>query len=125
MSRTDKTRPVWVQVRDPYNRWAMQEEHDHRNGECDFDEWLESNQNYWTYFRVGWGHCHLDYSYYGFNTIKFWPREPRRGARISLHRQARAKWRAERTRLLRGEDFDYSKPRAREYNSWMWECWNW
>lgn len=37
MSRTDKTRPMWVKIQDPYNRRYVEERHDHRNGICDFD----------------------------------------------------------------------------------------
>ena len=37
MSRTDKTRPYWVKIEDPYNRRYVEEKHDHRNGICDFD----------------------------------------------------------------------------------------
>jgi hypothetical protein len=36
MSRTDKTRPFWVRVEDPYNRRYVEESHDHRTSECDF-----------------------------------------------------------------------------------------
>lgn len=37
MSRTDKTRPFWVKLEDPYNRRCVEERHDHRSTECDFD----------------------------------------------------------------------------------------
>jgi hypothetical protein len=37
MSRTDKTRPFWVKVEDPYNRRYVEEDHDHRSSDCDFD----------------------------------------------------------------------------------------
>lgn len=126
MSDTDKTRPVWVQVRDRENRWAMREEHDHRDGFCDFDEWLASKDHYWRGWRSGrnWT-CHLDYSYYGDNIIKFWPRQPCRGARFNRHRVVRAQWRAERQRLLAGADPGNMEPApdARVYDSWAWEHW--
>lgn len=45
MSKTDKTRPWWVQERDPWLRADFREDHDHRNGTCDIerrvtDPWL-------------------------------------------------------------------------------------
>jgi hypothetical protein len=121
MSHTDKTRPAWVQVRDPRNRWAMQEEHDHRDGVCDFAEWLKAKDHPWTH-RFN---CYLDYSYYGINVIKLWARQPTRGHRINRHRVARAQWRVERQRLLAGMDPDDMQPTpdARVYDSWMWEQW--
>lgn len=36
MSRTDKTRPLWVRIEDPANRRHVVERHDHREGFCDF-----------------------------------------------------------------------------------------
>lgn len=38
MSKTDKTRPGWVQMTDPENRGWLEESHDHRHGECDIHE---------------------------------------------------------------------------------------
>ena len=59
------------------NRWAMREEHDHTRGVCSFAEWMESKKDWWRFFDgsrwIGYS-CHLDYSYYGANVIKFWPR---------------------------------------------------
>lgn len=37
MSRTDKTRPLWVRIEDPYNRRYVAVQHDHRTSGCDFD----------------------------------------------------------------------------------------
>lgn len=128
MSHTDKTRPVWVQVRDAKNRWAMQEEHDHTKGVCSFATWMESKKDYWRFYAGSeWSlyPCHLDYSFYGVNIIKFWPREPRRGRRFNRHRTARTQWRRERQRLLAGMDPDDMEPTpdSRVYDSWMWERW--
>lgn len=118
MSHTDKTRPVWVQVRDPFNRWAMQEKHDHRDGVCNYDEWFDSGEDYWR--RPCWG-CRLDYSYYGVNVVKFWPRPPKDcWGRVGVHGRMRARWRAERQRLLKAADpadMDYMNPRRKEFLS--------
>lgn len=116
MSHTDKTRPLWVQVRDPENRWAMQEEHDHRNGVCNYDEWFDSGENYW---RSSWWGCHLDYSYYGCNAIQLWPK-PRRGHwdRQEPHGALRAQWRRDRQRLLKAadpDDVEHLAPRHKEF----------
>lgn len=124
MSRTDKHRPIWVQIQDPDNRGFLSEHHDHTNGECDLHKWKDRPVRGVFWDRSWDMRCYYLESCYGYHAGIF-PRQPRRGSRISLHRRARAQWRAERTKLLRGRDFDYSKPRAREYNSWMWEKWNW
>lgn len=122
MSHTDKTRPLWVQFRDPLNRRFMEEIHHHDQGVCDFAEWESSrsiNHSVW-----GRG-CFLYHSPYGGYYGQFWPREPRRGSRPNRHRVARAQWVRERQRLLSGMDPDDMEPTpdARVYDSWMWEKW--
>lgn len=126
MSHTDKTRPLWVQFRDPLNRRYMEEVHHHELGECDLDKWLAST-NAWI-MRWVWPktyNCFLYHNYYGGYHNEFWRREPHRGARFNRHHVARAQWRAERQRLLAGMDPDDMEPTpdARVYDSWMWEKW--
>lgn len=118
MSHTDKTRPVWVQVRDPENRWAMQEDHDHRQGVCDYDEWFEAGVDPWDWRHHRRWSCHLDYSYYGYNKIKFWSKPPKSTwDRHNPYGKVRAQWLRDRARLLKAvdpEEVDYVTPRQRE-----------
>lgn len=120
MSRTDKTRPVWVQFRDPTNRRLLIEDHDHEDGICSFDDWLENHERTW--WRPG---CQLYESYYGSNVLKVWPRQPCRGARYNRHRVIRARWIQARQQILAGRDPDGMTlvPSSHEYDSWLWEKW--
>lgn len=119
MSHTDKTRPGWVQVRDPFNRWAMQEDHDHRDGTCDYDEWFEAGVDPWDWRHGRRWSCHLDYSFYGYNKIKFWPRPPKgHWDRQSPHGPLRTEWRRDRQRLLKAidpQDVEYLIPGRKEF----------
>lgn len=72
MSRTDKTRPLWVRIEDPYNRRHVVEKHDHREGFCDFtgrSGWTSPariNRSFRS--RRTWESCHLgplDWSAFG------------------------------------------------------------
>lgn len=38
MSDTDKTRPVWVQMLDPYNKGWLEEHHEHYKNPCDIED---------------------------------------------------------------------------------------
>jgi hypothetical protein len=123
MSRTDKTRPVWVQFRDPENRRFMREDHDHRNGVCNFAEWMDGRQVYGLWRMED---CCLYESYYGSRILKAWPRQPCRGARYNRHRMIRTRWVRARQAILAGADPDSMEliPTSREYDSWMWENWH-
>jgi len=122
MSHTDKTRPEWVQFRDPLNRQFMKEVHDHRDGACDLDDWLQSRCEWVPYSE--WYHCYLNHPYY-----RAWHREfrerQRRGHRLNQWRMARAAWRRQRSQLISGElDPDgLLIPQHKQYNSWKQESW--
>lgn len=75
MSRTDKTRPFWVRVGDPYNRRYVEEDHDHRDGVCDFDgtsdwagRWSSARKMSLAEWRAGQYRCKIEpkLSYAGF-----------------------------------------------------------
>ncbi|HEX2243788.1 MAG TPA: hypothetical protein VHK27_11165 [Gammaproteobacteria bacterium] len=56
MSRTDKDRPLWVKQNDPTLRNVYHEQHDHRFGYCDFDEWTGKNTRNRTHCDRSWGY---------------------------------------------------------------------
>ena len=73
MSRTDKHRPVWVQLADPENKGFAQEEHNHEKGFCDLGEPAR--------YSVGWRHwswCHISESRLAWAS-GMWPKMPRKG----------------------------------------------
>lgn len=74
MSRTDKHRPVWVQLADPENKGFAQEEHNHQDGVCDLDPKPRSSHG-WRH----WSHCYISESYMAFNVGGMWPKMPRKG----------------------------------------------
>jgi hypothetical protein len=49
MSKTDKTRPVWVKLLDPSMSRFVWERHDHRRGPCDLDRfpWVAKQTRSW------------------------------------------------------------------------------
>lgn len=49
VSKTDKTRPIWVQVKDPDNRGWIGEDHDHRSGPCDLGDPQDETSYPWYY----------------------------------------------------------------------------
>lgn len=121
MSHTDKTRPAWVQFRDPHNRRFMEEVHNHHKGTCDLDEWLQSECD-WVPYIKRWFHCYLTHSYYRAWHCEF---RERHGHRFNQWRKARAAWRRQRSQLLSG-DLDGDAllvPRHRQYDSWRQEVW--
>jgi len=122
MSRTDKTRPLWVQFRDPANRRFMEETHDHTNGLCDFDTWWADEIHAW--WPRGYN-CYLYHSYYGGWYGPFWPR-PRKGSwdRSGRHGHVRAQWRRDRARLLRGDIEDSDVPTNKWYKRDTWNEWS-
>lgn len=100
MSRTDKTRPMWVQIADDNNRDWRREKHDHRKGVCDlnpnhklvqaYDWWHSGRSTAAPYNR--WNTCIYDYShtaYYGGiyprrSKLAGWGRPSREG-RARMH----------------------------------------
>ena len=70
MSKTDKTRPIWVQVKDPDNKGWLREEHDHRKGFCDLGDVQDPLSHGWGTWRwIGMQRkCTYEYTslaYYG------------------------------------------------------------
>jgi len=74
MSRTDKHRPVWVQLTDPDNKGFAQEEHDHRAGVCD----LGTEPLVLVAWRH-WDHCHLSETMAAYYGGGMWPKMPHKG----------------------------------------------
>lgn len=75
MSRTDKHRPVAVQLADPENKGFAEEFHDHRKGVCDLAEHPVMARYGWRY----WGYCFVGESIYAYNAGGMWPKTPRKG----------------------------------------------
>lgn len=128
MSHTDKTRPVWVQFRDPDNRHLMIEVHNHETGVCDLDEWMEVDVTWHWATRTSDGrrfNCYLYKSYYEMNRRNFWPR-PRKGSwdRTGRHTHVRTLWRKQRQLLLKGVIEDSDKPNSKWYKRDMWNEWS-
>lgn len=74
MSRTDKHRPVWVQLADPENKGFAQEEHNHEKGFCD----LGSKPQH-IYGWRHWSHCHISETRWAWSCGGMWPKMPRKG----------------------------------------------
>lgn len=70
MSKTDKTRPYWVKLRDKNSR-IRTEVHYHEDGVCNFDDWEASQLSFWPH------KCGYTVSYYGWNE-GFFARGPAR-----------------------------------------------
>lgn len=125
MSHTDKTRPIWVQFRDPDNRRHMTEVHHHEDGVCTFDAWYADTKCHQTW-PWKWGYnCFLYHSYYGGYFGEFWPR-CRKGSwdRTGRHGHVRTLWRKQRGQLLKGEIEDGDKPTSKWYKRDMWNEWS-
>lgn len=71
MSKTDKTRPVWVKLLDPTMSRFVWEDHNHENGECDLDTFSERAADQRSWWPRG-GNCYLG-PMYGHGQ-KFWGR---------------------------------------------------
>lgn len=125
MSRTDKTRPLWVQFRDPANLRFMKEVHHHERGECTFAAWSNDTNCYQTWpWRWGYS-CFLYHSYYGGYHNEFFPRPPKGSwDRTGRHAHIRTQWRTDRQRLLKGEIDDADKPNSKWYKRDMWNEWS-
>jgi hypothetical protein len=98
VAKTDKTRPVWVQMLDPTNRGWLEEHHDHTKGVCDIDKHDPSRPWRWR------------------SSCCFWPSGkaahegiyPRPGKAIEWYTgerigRERTAWRALRQRILGGD----------------------
>lgn len=120
MSDTDKTRPMWVQMLDPYNKGWLEEHHNHTNGICDIADadprfpWRNRARcNIWPSDKA---------AHEGI-----YPRPTRRVAYYSYGhiRKSRALWRALRDRVIRGDidAADESPRRFSHRHSALWDSW--
>jgi hypothetical protein len=122
MSKTDKTRPSWVKLRDDYR--ARMEIHDHTDGVCNFDNWdANLNGNWTTWPRK----CGYTVNYYSWHN-GFFPRGSARWLKAEIrlrHGAARARLRKDTTEIRKlaiedMDDYDIINPRPR--NGALWEC---
>lgn len=74
MSRTDKHRPVWVQLADPENKGFKREVHNHCDGVCDMGDRPEA-----MYGWRSWSRCHVSESTWAHYVGGMWPKMPRKG----------------------------------------------
>lgn len=140
MSRTDKHRPLWVQLADETNPWWWKQEfHDHRDGVCDLKLLHEKGVDTRLGKRIhrflcNWNsrECYIYVSYSGWDQ-GMWPRgrgrprsqhdrcEPRDGMARAALRKLRHQWKS----TLDVEDIDSSEklPRRRWLIANHW--WDW
>jgi hypothetical protein len=103
MSRTDVHRPAWVQLRDPTIRHWFKDVHNHEQGICDLQHWLDTTTGGW------WYHKHF-YCY-----RQPWMQAPRlcgcemcagqRWRRLQ-RKQERVAWRRVRQQLVKLKDWE-------------------
>ena len=119
MSKTDKTRPIWVKLYDPVDNQVREEIHDHRDGVCDFEKNV-TNKKLWPI------KCGYSVSYYGWNS-GFFSRGPTRWLKSEVrirHGAARAALRRDVRNMLKLNnedivDYDVINPRPR--NGALWD----
>lgn len=83
MSRTDKHRPVWVQIKDPDNKGWLREDHDHRKGDCDLGDpqdprFHDYAWHTWRNLRQ-WPNCSYGRTTLAYYNSGMWPKMPRKG----------------------------------------------
>lgn len=120
MARTDKDRPYRIRVRDRYERTV--EHHDHRVGDCDYQEWLDNPQSRRWNYRNNCGRSFESASdyYFGMSVPKWyvdhtWNNPERVRVRDSLN--LAKKWYNGGDNL---EDFDFHNEQHRHRSSWYW-----
>jgi hypothetical protein len=115
MSKTDKTRPYWVKLRDPFEK-AKYEIHDHRDGICNFEE---QSDNIWP------RKCGYTVNYYRWNS-GFFSRGPARWLKAEIrisNGSARARLRKdidEMLKLSREDIIDYDSINPCHRHSAVW-----
>lgn len=117
MSKTYKTRPYWVKLRDDTS--ARREVHDHKDGICNFKDWIDREINVWP------RKCGYTVSYYGWNEGFF-----ARGASRWLRAEVKEYYGSERARIrkdncemlkLSGEDLeDYDVENRQHRHGAIW-----
>lgn len=99
MSDTDKTRPEWVQLFDPYNKGWLQEHHIHHSNPCDIADWSKSGRWYYSLRR-----CHYRPSEKAVSE-GIYPR-PSKAVKYYVYgrvRKERASWRELSSRIIKGD----------------------
>jgi hypothetical protein len=118
MSKTYKTRPVWVKLRKECPERI--EYHDHLDGICNLEDWVANQTTSW------WPRkCGYTVSYYGWNN-GFFARGAARWLKSEVriyHGSVRAGLRKDKHNLLKLsrediEDYDVINPRARNGAQW-------
>lgn len=119
MSRTDSTRPYWVQLRDPLFPYVLQAIHRHKGRECGLDFPLPTT-------RCGYRGCEI-WTRYRDNDKIYGRRRWRRThpgqegrARASL-RHLRGEWLKTAPRDREDLDSTEDAPTSR----WLWRRWYW
>ncbi len=124
MSRTDKDRPYWVQLRDPGFKWPIRAHHNHRwpsgrsSWDCDLDFPLPVTRR--SHWRCEWWPRYTD------NDKIYGRSHWRRSFGSFQDRRARARLRELRSAWIRetdrGEiDSTLNSPTRR----WLWRSWYW
>jgi hypothetical protein len=123
MSKTDKTRPYWVQLTDLVKDVEYQISHrcaDSRN--CEVVIWMPPPRN----GAAGWAKCHVWPRYK--DNDKIYGRRPKNPGRRMLSKDGRARMDLRRLRhkwltAVEVEDIDSTEniPTQR----WLWRCWYW
>ena len=124
MSRTDKTRPYWVQLRDPDFPWPITERHHHHGcfgttKECDIDFPLPVTR------RQGLRPCEY-WCKYSHNNKIYGRSGYRRSFRSFQDRRARGKLRELRYKWLRETDREeIDSTENAPSHRWLWRRWYW
>lgn len=126
MSRTDRHRPIWVQMNDPENRWVIRQYHSqhlHARGECDLPE-LERNTHI-TMWRTWGAHCHWSVPFYGYSA-GLWSRGGKKSwvaERRLREGGIRAQWIKHRKNLLNDPEDYEGDIRPRHRHGLLWDMW--
>jgi hypothetical protein len=121
MSKTYKTSPCWVKVKDPRFKKSVSEYHDHSHGVCDIDEAVGDSPFYWQRSN---GYCGYTTNYYTWND-GFYPRPiSSRTYRKKFESRMRCSWRQAKHDMLKLsrdaiEDYDVKSHQHR--HSALWE----
>lgn len=128
MSKTDKTRPYWVQLTD--DAFRVVEDHDHRNGPCDLDQFDPRIQNTY-YSRKRWTYvpqrCQRHIPYYRYSggawarrRCNSWAKEEARQYEGGF----RTLWRSKhRPGLIADPDGYEGDIRPRHRHQMLWDMW--
>lgn len=119
MSRTDKTRPEWVQYNDPHNKRWRAESHHHHGRECDIENYNP---------RIGYrsSRCHVWPSQEAISAGVYGRRKGVKYYEWDELRRERAKWRRIKGRVLKGDIDACEESPVGQYShrhSALWLAW--